>query len=43
MVSAEVNLEEKEALIELSEDVADEILTAAVKEAGYEPVSLEQA
>ncbi len=43
VVSAEVNLEEKEALIELSEDVADEILTAAVKEAGYEPVSLEQA
>lgn len=37
VVSAEVSLENKEAVVELSEEVSDETLKAAVKEAGYEP------
>ena len=31
-------LEAKKATVEMAENVADELLTAAVKDAGYEPV-----
>ena len=36
VAEVEVNLKKKTATVELSEAVADEILTAAVMEAGYE-------
>ena len=36
VTGVEVNLKKKTATIELAEGVADEILTAAVVEAGYE-------
>lgn len=39
--SAKVNLKEKEAVVSLKEEVSDEILKNAVKEAGYEPKSVE--
>ncbi len=42
VASVEVSLENKEAVMELSEDVPDETLMAAVKEAGYEPLGVEQ-
>lgn len=41
VTSAEVNLSEKTALIELTHDVEDEKLKEAIDEAGYELVSLE--
>ena len=37
--SAQVDLEKKTATVSLTEDVADQVLMDAVKEAGYEPVS----
>ena len=37
--SAQVDLEKKTATVSLAEDVADQVLMDAVKEAGYEPVS----
>ena len=37
--SAQVDLDKKQAEVELSADVADQVLMDAVKEAGYEPVS----
>ena len=37
--SAEVDLEAKTATVSLKEDVADQVLLDAVKDAGYEPVS----
>lgn len=40
-VSADVSLEDKCAYIELSKDVSDDALKAAVTDAGYEVVSLE--
>ncbi len=39
--AATVDLESKKATVELAQEVADEVLSAAVKEAGYEPVSCE--
>ena len=39
MDSAQVDLEKKTAEVSLTEDVADQVLMDAVKEAGYEPVS----
>ena len=42
VASVEVSLENKEAVMELSEEVPDETLMAAVKEAGYEPLGVEQ-
>ena len=39
-VSAVVSLEEKSATITLSADVSDEVLTAAVVDAGYEVISI---
>ena len=32
-----VDLESKKATVELAQEVADDVLAAAVKEAGYEP------
>ena len=40
VTAAEVNLAEKQAVITLAADVADEALTAVVAEAGFEPVSV---
>ena len=40
-VKAEVNLQDKAAYIELSQEVSDEVLKNAVTEAGYEVVSVE--
>ncbi|MCM1132910.1 MAG: heavy metal translocating P-type ATPase [Ruminococcus flavefaciens] len=40
-VSAEVSLDDKCAYIELSKDVADEVLTKAVTDAGYDVIGLE--
>ena len=37
--SAQVDLEKKTATVSMTEDVADQVLMDAVKEAGYEPVS----
>lgn len=37
---ADVSLENKTAVVELSEAVSDDILLAAVKEAGYEPKAI---
>ena len=37
--SAQVDLEKKTATVSMAEDVADQVLMDAVKEAGYEPVS----
>ena len=34
---AEVSLENKTAVVELTKEVADDVLLAAVREAGYEP------
>ncbi len=34
-VQATVNLEQKKAIVELAHDVSDEVLIAAVDEAGY--------
>ncbi len=39
VASVTVSLERKNAVVELSADVADSVLTAAVKDAGYTPVS----
>lgn len=39
-VSAKVDLANKKAEVTLSDDVSDEILKKAVKDAGYEPVSV---
>jgi len=39
VVSVEVNLEEKTATVTLNADVSDEVLTAAVSEAGYTPLN----
>ena len=36
VASVEVNLKKKTAVVELSEEVSNEILSAAVTEAGYE-------
>lgn len=38
VAAATVDLDAKLATVELAQDVADEALAAAVKEAGYEPV-----
>ena len=38
--SAEVSLENKTAVVELSEEVEDSVLLAAVTEAGYEPKAI---
>ncbi|SEV87050.1 heavy metal translocating P-type ATPase [[Clostridium] fimetarium] len=40
-VKAEVNLQDKAAYIELSQEVSDEVLKNAVTEAGYEVISVE--
>ena len=37
---AEVSLENKTAVVELSEEVGNDVLLAAVKEAGYEPKAI---
>ena len=37
-----VDLDKKQATIELSEEVSDQVLSNAVKEAGYTPVSCQQ-
>ena len=39
----EVSLEDKQAVVTLAKDVADQILMDAVTEAGYTPVSCEKA
>jgi len=39
-VKAEVNLKDKAAFIELSQEVSDDVLKDAVIEAGYEVVSI---
>lgn len=41
-VKAKVDLKKKAATVELSADVSDEILMGAVKDAGYEPVSVQE-
>ena len=41
-VKAKVDLKKKAATVELSADVSDETLRNAVKEAGYEPVSIQE-
>ncbi len=41
--SAVVDLEKKQATVALTKDVANDVLTAAVKDAGYEPISCENA
>ena len=41
-VSTVVDLEEKTATISLDSDVSDDILKAAVKDAGYEVISIKQ-
>ena len=38
--SAEVSLENKTAVVELSKEVADGVLLSAVTEAGYEPKAI---
>lgn len=38
ITAVNVDLEAKKATVEMAGEVADELLTAAVKEAGYEPV-----
>ena len=38
VTAVNVELEAKKATVEMAEDVADELLAAAVKDAGYEPV-----
>ncbi len=43
VANATVDLEAKTATVELSADVADDILLAAVKEAGYEPTGCQPA
>ena len=40
-VSAEVSLEEKQAVLTLSKDVPDEVLTKAVTDAGYTVTGIE--
>ena len=40
-VKAEVNLQDKVAYIELSQEVSDDVLKDAVIEAGYEVVSIQ--
>ena len=40
-VEAKVDLNKKIAVVTLASDVSDEVLMNAVKEAGYEPVSVE--
>lgn len=40
--SAKVDLKKKTATVALSETVADDTLMDAVKEAGYEPVSIQE-
>ena len=39
----EVSLEDKQAVVTLAKDVADQLLMDAVTEAGYTPVSCEKA
>lgn len=41
-VSAKVNLKKKTATVDLSGDVSDQTLMNAVKDAGYEPVSIRE-
>ncbi len=41
VTSAEINLEAKTATVTMTNDVADDVLTAAIKDAGYTPVSVE--
>lgn len=41
-VSASVNLEKAEAVVNLEKDTSDEVLTAAVTEAGYTVVSINE-
>ncbi|MGI6299432.1 MAG: heavy-metal-associated domain-containing protein [Saccharofermentanales bacterium] len=41
-VKAEVNLQTKSAVVTLAEALADDVLLAAVREAGYEPVSIRE-
>lgn len=41
-VEAKVDLKKKQAVVNLSSDVSDEILKNAVTEAGYEVVSIEE-
>ena len=43
VVNAEASIKHKKglAVVELSKDVPEEALFAAVKEAGYEPISIE--
>lgn len=40
-VSAEVSLEEKQAVLTLSKDVPDDVLTKAVTDAGYTVTGIE--
>ena len=37
---AEVSLENKTAVVELQKEVSDEVLLAAVRDAGYEPKAI---
>ncbi|HAN20146.1 MAG: hypothetical protein A2Y15_03350 [Clostridiales bacterium GWF2_36_10] len=41
-VSAKVNLEKGEAIVSIDKDVADNVLTSAVTEAGYTVVSINE-
>lgn len=38
--SAKVDLKKKNAVVKLNDDVADDVLTAAVSDAGFTPVSV---
>lgn len=40
--SAKVDLKKKTAVVKLSADVADDVLTAAISEAGFTPVSVNE-
>ena len=41
-VSAKVNLKKKTAAVTLKTDVADDVLMAAVQDAGYQPLSVKK-
>ena len=40
VISAEVNLEEKTAVIRMGKDISDQVLMDAVKAKGFEPISM---
>ena len=41
-LSAEVNLKNNSAVVTMTEELSDEVLLAAVRDAGYEPVSIRE-